>query len=203
MATWAAPSLKPGHPGPTGTWSAGASARLGCACTPRAAARQGRAVRLGPWGSLSTQSHPGPEDLSGWAGGVAMGTHIASTLLEAFTGNRSQDDPRPGTCPRKPFFPARKNPGSPAASLCSPATWLTPSPEMPAAWDRFLWPLRSPPLPGAAGHILGCQGSVGSRCKGGQGAGTARRALGAGREGCRQPLAQWAPQKPRLGAMLG
>ena len=62
----------------------------------------------GARGSLSTQSHPAPEDPSGWWGAVARGTHTAFALLEASTGNRSQSGPRPGACPRKPPFPARK-----------------------------------------------------------------------------------------------
>lgn len=87
-----------------------------------------------------------------------------------------QGDPTPGA-----------HPGSTAAP---PTPWLTsrltPTPGQAAA-------LRSPPPPGAAGHTLGFPASAGSRCKGGRGAGTARRALGAGRDAGGQPLARRAP----------
>lgn len=71
---WAAPPPNRGHPGPTGTWSAGPGARLRFVCTPRSAARQKRAVSPGARGSLSTQSHPPPRTPQ-VGGGLWPGAH--------------------------------------------------------------------------------------------------------------------------------
>lgn len=71
---------------------------------------------------------------------------------------------------------------------CLPVSHPTATAPISPAPAQLLGSSHSPPPPGAAGHILTCQASSGSRCRGGQGAGTAHRALGAGgRDGCHQP----------------
>lgn len=128
-------------------------------------------MRLGPRGTQF------PEDLPRLAGLPAPPPHRPRGHAHGLIPARNRSE---GTDPRrlhsrrmsKEAPVPREHPGPTALARGSPPTRSRPGPERPL-------PLRSPPPPGAAGHIPACQASAGSRCRGGRGAGTARRALGA------------------------
>lgn len=77
---WGSSSTHLRHPRPTGISCVGACGRLRPVCTPHSAARQRGAVRLGRWVSLPTQSPPGPEDLSGLAGGTPTASSPSANI---------------------------------------------------------------------------------------------------------------------------
>lgn len=133
-------------------------------------------------GALGEPLHA--EDLLGMAGGVATGTRSGSTLLEAFMGGRSEGTPSHSCVRESPSFPPGhiQAPRQLPSALLPPSSHLAQTCPLPGTSS-----LHSPPPPGAAGHILACQASAGSRCRGGQAAGTVRRALGQARRGVVSP----------------
>lgn len=190
---WGSSSTHLRRPGPTGISCAGACGRLRPVCTPHSAAGKGGGMRLGRWASLPTQKPPPPpgsEDLQGWLGARPR----PRPLQRTFTGDRPRDDSTPGTQPWDPLCPTWKSPGPPAA-FPPPARPPRAQTRRPPR-DGLRGPLRSPPPPGAAGHTRACPASAGSRCRGGRGAATARRALRAGRGGGSSAPARRAPQQP-------
>lgn len=121
---------------------------------------------------------PQPEDLLGMAGSVATGMRSGSTLLEAFT---VWADPRvtsPATHVSQEALLSHLDASRPHGGFPLPSRHPAHTRPRGARCPGPTGSLHSPPPPGAAGRILECQVSAGSRCRGGRAAGTVRRALG-------------------------
>lgn len=161
----AAPALHPGHPGQD-------APELGLLELVRACDLSVHLVQLPGKGGheAGAPGHPGPRGpaRAGWAPPGAR--PWPQPRQEPLRGNGCQEAPHQAHVQGSPcpVGTSRSHGRLPGAL---PPSRSRPGPERPL-------PLRSPPPPGAAGHTPACPASAGYRCRGGRGAGTARRALG-------------------------